>query len=72
MYLLFLIELIFSFQQSSTVPVAENQNSMGGEDMEEDSNNNHEQATFPKVPGGFNFTAPAAGMYTTQENLILV
>ena len=49
-------------QQQATVPVVENQNSMGGEEMDADSNNNHDQNTFPQATGGFNFTAPTAGM----------
>ena len=43
--------------------MVENQNSMGGEEMDADSNNNHDQTTFPQTTGGFNFTASAAGMY---------
>jgi hypothetical protein len=36
---------------------------MGGEEMDADSNNNHDQTAFPQATGGFNFTAPTAGMY---------
>ena len=51
-----------SFQQpASTTTVVENQNSMAGEEMDADSNNNHDQATFPQPAGSFNFTAPTSG-----------
>ncbi|XP_028406164.1 nuclear pore complex protein Nup153-like [Dendronephthya gigantea] len=54
---------LFSFTgaQPSAAPVVENQNSMGGEEMDADSNNNHDQATFPQVSGGFNFTPQQPG-----------
>ena len=30
--------------------------------MDADTNNNHDHATFPRVPGGFNFTSQQAGI----------
>ena len=65
MFFHILIPSDYVFWQSSTTPVVENQNSMGGEDMDADSNNNHDQTTFPPATGGFTFNTPTAGTVCT-------
>ncbi|XP_046843752.1 nuclear pore complex protein Nup153-like isoform X2 [Xenia sp. Carnegie-2017] len=53
---------LFSFTGSQppvlpTQLAVENSNSMGGEEMDADSNSNHGQSTFIQNPGGFNFSS---------------